>query len=208
MKKLLRILLLFLICLITSETFSQEYNKIYYGIASDSIHRDHYLKFKNDSIVELISIHRHMQPQLTIELTYSSNDGKIVIKPDLITEQNTDKIKQFGFTSFLNKINIEIDDKALIDKTNRIVYVIYDDFKKSNYTTFIIDGIEYHQENTINNSYGLTENQPKRNRELERRLNEIQRNLNNYKIKIHAGFDAYLKFGYEKVFGVVELKRK
>ena len=208
MKKPLRILITLLIFLVSGESYSQEFNKIYYGIVSDSIHRNHYLEFKNDSIVELTSIRRHMQPQLRIELTYSNNDGDISIKPDQITEQNVDKIKQYGFIPFLTGINIENDGKALLDKANKIIYVIYDDFKNDNYTTYIIDGTEYRQKDAIANSYGLLEREPKRNQKLERKLKKIKPDLNNYKIKVHKGIDAYLKFGYEKVLGVIELKRK
>jgi hypothetical protein len=208
MKKPLRILIALVIFLIAGESYSQEFNKIYYGIVSDSINRNHYLEFKNDSIVELISIRRHMQPQLRMELTYSNNDGNISIKSDRITEQNAEEIKQYGFIPFLTGINIKNDGKALLDKSNKIIYVVYDDFKNDNYTTYIIDGIEYQQKDAIANSYGLLEREPKRNRKLERKLKKIKPDLNNYKIEVHKGIDAYLKFGYEKVLGVIELTRK
>ncbi len=208
MKKTLRILTTLLICLIASETYSQEYNKIYYGIVSDSIHRNHYLEFKNDSIIELTSICRHMQPQLNIELPYSNVNGKISITSNQLTEQNRNEIKQYGFIPFLNGITIENDGNAFLDKTNRMIYVIYDDFKNDSYTTYIIDGIEYRQKDAIANSYGLLEREPKRNRKLKRKLKQIEPDLENYKIEVHKGIDAYLKFGYEKVLGVIELKRK
>lgn len=208
MKKPLRILITLLIFLITIKSYSQELNKIYYGIVSDSINRNHYLEFKNDSIVELTSIRRHMQPQLRIELTYSNNEGNISIKSDQITEQDADKIKQYGFTSFLTGIYIENDGKAFLNKTDGIIYVVYDDFKNKSYTTYIIDGIEYRQEDAIANSYGLLEREPKINRKLKRKLKEIESDLKNYEIEVHKGIDAYLKFGYEKVLGVIELKRK
>ena len=87
----------------------------------------------------------------------------------------------------------------MLDKTNRVVYVIYDDFKNDKYTTYIIDGNEYRQENALANSYGLLEREPKRNRKLKRKLKKIESDLKNYKIEVHKGIDAYLKFGYEKV---------
>ena len=149
-----------------------------------------------------------MQPQLRIELTYSKNDGKITIKSDQITEQIADEIKQYGFIPFLTGINIENDGKALLNKANKIIYVNYNDFKNDNYTTYIIDGIEYRQKDAIANSYGLLESEPKRNRKLERKLKKIQPDLNNYKVEVYKGIDAYLKFGYEKVLGVIELNRK
>ena len=208
MKKPLRILITLLICLITGESYSQEFNKLYYGIVSDSINRNHYLEFKNDSIVELISIRRHMQPQLRIELTYSKHDGNISINPDKINEQKAEEIKQYGFNPFLTEVFLENDGKAFLNKTDKIIYVEHNDFKNESYTTYIIDGIEYRQKDAIANSYGLLERQPKRNRKLKRKLKKIEPDIENYKIEVHKGIDAYLKFGYEKVLGVIELKRK
>ena len=204
----MRIIITLLICLFASRSYSQQFNKIYYGIVSDSIQRNHYLKFKNDSIVELTSIHRHMQPQLRIELTYSTSDGKISIKSDQITEQNADEIKKYGFNSFLAGINIENDGKALLDKVNKIIYIIYEDFKNINYTTYIIDGIEFLQENTLSNSYGLLVREPKINKKLKQRLKEVESKKKKYKIEVYTGIDAYLKFGFEKISGVIELNRK
>tara|TARA_R110002012_G_scaffold319261_1_gene539237 strand:- start:3982 stop:4608 length:627 start_codon:yes stop_codon:yes gene_type:complete len=207
MKKPLRILIILLISLIAGQSYSQEFNKIYYGIVSDSINRNHYLEFKNDSIVELTSIRRHMQPQLRIELTYSNNEGNISIKSDQITEKDANEIKQYGFIPFLTGIFMENDGKAFLNKTDGIIYVMYDDFKNDSYTTYIIDGIEYRQEDAIANSYGLLEREPKRNRKLKRKLKKIEPDLKNYKIEVYKGIDAYLKFGYEKVLGVIELNR-
>lgn len=210
MKKTLRILTTLLICLLAGESYSQELNKIYYGIVSDSIHRNHYLEFKNDSIVELTSIRRHMSPQLRIELPYSKENGTISIKSDEITEQNLKELNEYGFIHFTTGIRIENDGKALLDKTNEVIYVFLEDFKKTHYTTYLIDGEEFKQENLIANSYGLVEREMKMNRKLKKKLKRIKSELENeeYNIVVYKGIDAYLKFGYDKVMGVIELKRK
>ena len=208
MKKPLRILIILLICLFASESYSQEFNKIYYGIVSDSISRNHYLEFKNDSIVELYSIQRHMQSQFKMVFVFKKENGKIRIQKNRIKPTELEKLNQYGFEYFSKKIELDTDGKALLDKTNRVVYVIYDDFKNDKYTTYIIDGNEYRQENALANSYGLLEREPKRNRKLKRKLKKIESDLKNYKIEVHKGIDAYLKFGYEKVLGVIELNRK
>ena len=162
MKKTLRILIILLICLFASESYSQEFNKIYYGIVSDSISRNHYLEFKNDSIVELYSIQRHMQSQFKMAFVFKKENGKIRIQKNRIMPTELEKLNQYGFEYFSKKIELDTDGKALLDKTNRVVYVIYDDFKNDNYTTYIIDGNEYRQENALANSYGLLEREPKR----------------------------------------------
>ena len=210
MKKPLRILITLHICLISSASYSQELNKIYYGIVSDSIHRNHYLEFKNDSIVELTSILRHMQPQLRIELKYSEQNGTISINSENKDEKNHNELNQFGFSAFTSGISLENDEKALLDKNNKVVYVYLDDFKKTHYTTYLIDGEEYKQENFIANSYGLIERGMKMNRKLKKKLKRIKSDLENeeYNIVVYKGIDAYLKFGYDKVMGVIELKRK
>jgi len=210
MKKPLRILITLLICLFASESYSQEFNKIYYGIVSDSISRNHYLEFKNDSIVELLSIHRHMQPQLRMIFLYSKENGIITINSNEIKKQNSKDINQYGFFQFLENVQLEIDGKALLDKKNKVVYVFLDDFKKGHYTTYIIDGEEFKQDNLIANSYGLVEKEMKMNRKLKKKLKTIKSELENenYNIVVYKGIDAYTKFGYDKVLGVIELNRK
>ena len=210
MKKPLRILITLLICLFASESYSQEFNKIYYGIVADSISRNHYLEFKNDSIVELISVLRHMQPQSRTSFSYSIENGIIIINSKDLKPQNTEEIHQYGFSQFLNNIHLEIEETALMDKENKVVYVYLDDFKQEHYTTYIINGEEFKQENLMTNSYGLVKREMKMNRKLKRKLKTIKSDLEKekYNIVVYKGLDAYLKFGYEKVMGVIELNRK
>lgn len=210
MTKPSRILISILICLLANGLYSQELDKIYFGIVSDSISRNHYLEFKNDSIVELISVLRHMQPQSRISFLYSKENGIITIKSNGLNEQKIEEINQYGFSQFSNNIQLEIDNKALIDKENKVVYVYLDDFKKEHYTTYIINGEEFKQENLITNSYGLVEREMKMNRKLKRKLKTIKSDLEKekYSIIVYRGLDAYLKFGYDKVMGVIELNRK
>jgi len=48
------------------------------------------------------------------------------------------------------------------------------------------------------------------NRKLKKKLKRIKSDLENkkYDIIVFKGIDAYLKFGYDKVMGVIELNRK
>ena len=210
MKKPSRILIILLISLIASESYSQELNKIYYGIVSDSKSQPHYLEFKNDSIVEFISIQRHMQPLSRMTFLYSKENGIISINTNELKTQNSEELNQYGFFKFSENVQLEIDGKALLDKRNKIVYVFLDDFKKGYYTTYIIDGEEFKQKNQIANSYGLVEKEIKMNRKLKKKLKTIKSDLENenYNIIVYRGIDAYLKFGYDKVLGVIELNRK
>ena len=192
-----------------NESYSQELDKIYYGIVSDSISRNHYLEFKNDSLVELSSIRRHMQKPLIISFSYHTTDGLIFIESDKILEADIENLKQYGFQQFIDQIVLKQDsEKAILDESNRIVYVSLEDFRKDNYTTYVVDGIEFRQDGAMTNSYGLLEKEPKRNRKLERKLKKIDSNLEDYNIKVYKGINAYESFGYEYVLGVIELKRK
>jgi len=164
MKKPLRILITLLIFLLASESYSQELNKIYYGIVSDSISRNHYLEFKNDSIVELTSIPRHMQSQFKMTFLYNKENGIITVTKNRTLESELEKLNQNGFKQFSEDIQLDIDGKALLDKTNEIVYVFLDDFKKGHYTTYIINGEEFKQKNMMTNSYGIGEREMKMNR--------------------------------------------
>jgi len=151
-----------------------------------------------------------MQPQLRMIFLYSKENGIITINSNEIKKQNSKDINQYGFFQFLENVQLEIDGKALLDKKNKVVYVFLDDFKKGHYTTYIIDGEEFKQDNLIANSYGLVEKEMKMNRKLKKKLKTIKSELENenYNIVVYKGIDAYTKFGYDKVLGVIELNRK
>lgn len=200
--------LLIMISLFSCISNGQELNEKYYSVVSDSITRNHLLEFKNDSIVELLSIRRHMQPQLSIELNYSNIQGVLTIHSEKITPTQREKLNQYGFFSFLKGIGIEKDGKALLDKSNKVVYIIEDDFNNFLYNTFIIDGEEFREKNIIANSYGLIDKKIKKNRKLRRKLREIESNFYQYDIVISKGIDAYLKYGYEMVMGVIVINKK
>lgn len=210
MKKPLRILISLLICLLANGLYSQEFNKIYYGIVSDSTSRNHYIEFKNDSIVELISIPRHMQPQSKTTFSYFKKNGTIIIKSNEKIEQKADGNNQGKFSHFSENTVLEINEKALTDNKNKVIYVFLEDFKKKHYITYIINGKEFKQESLMTNSYGLIDKKARMNRKLERKLKTIKSDLEKekYNIVVYKGLDAYLKFGYDKVMGVIELNRK
>lgn len=199
MKKPLRILITLLICLIASESYSQKLNKLYYGIATDSAKMNHYLSFENDTLVKIRSIHRHMSPPQELNFTYTSQNGIITMN-----QIETDSLRYI----VNNELKLEIDRKALIDRTNKVVYILNKDYEKLNFTTYIIDGEEYRQKNTVSNSYGLVEKTPRRNRKLKRKVKEIEKKIEEYKIEIIKGIDAYDTYGYEYIFGIIKLSVK
>ena len=88
-----------------------------------------------------------------------------------------------------------------------MVYVLYKDFQKRYYLTYLIDGKAYKQETGLSDAYGLIKNNPKDNKALEQKLESIKDDLNHYSVTVYKGLDAYKKFGYASVFGVIELKQ-
>lgn len=208
MKKTIGSIILLIICLNINSIYSQSLNKTYYGLPSDSISQDHLLRFINDSIVELSSIRRHMQKPLIINFPYHSQNGNIYIDTESIKRRGIPELRQFGFKQFLQPIKLKIEGNVLIDQSNNMVYILNDDFKKMDYTTFVVDGKEYRQKNFITDGYGLVKKSPKQNIRLKRKLKSLESDIDNYKIKIYKGINAYESFGYEYISGVIEIKKK
>lgn len=210
MNKHLKILITLLICFLSTQQYSQELNQKYFGIVSSKSSINHYLEFKNDSIVELTPVNQSMQSYYGNTLKYSRENRTITIEIASNENRNSENIIRDDFFHFSEPVLLHIDKKALLDKKNDVVYILSDDFKKRNYTTFIIDGEEFRQESLMTYPLGFLSGDVKKNRKLKRKLRKIKSDLDskNYNIIIYRGLDAYLKFGYDKVFGVVELNRK
>lgn len=109
-------------------------------------------------------------------------------------------------TQFLKSLTLAKDKRAIVDTSAKMVYVLYKDFSKRYYLTYIIDGKSYKQETGLSDAYGLIKNNSKENKDLKDKLASL--NLDNYKANVYKGLDAYEKFGYENVFGVIVLKQK
>jgi hypothetical protein len=174
-------------------------NKVYFGLATDSTRNHHYLSFENDSIAKITSRHRHMLPQQEKRFSYSSRNGIITMKS--IEEDTLMSIP-------IDYLKLEMDKKVLLDRTNKVVYFLYEDYDKLNVTTYIIDGEKYRQKNTDSNSYGIFEKKPRRNRRLKRKMKKIEPNIDEYEIEVIKGINAYDTFGYDYIFGVIKLSRK
>jgi hypothetical protein len=175
----------------------------YYIISNDSVHSDHYLTFLNDSMAEISSVPRTMSGMARTELLYKKIDGNLVITTNTNSVDSL-VIKNFGFS---NDKELVIRDRALVNSRNSEVYVVRSDFKKNPAMFIFCDGKEFKQNMGKSDGYGLVNRSPRRNRRLERKLKSIN-NFDDYEIKLHKGYDAYLKYGYKYVFGVIELIRK
>lgn len=144
-----------------------------------------------------------MSRQFRLTFNYETVNKTLEIYNTKISQQDSTALINNGFRQFLKKLVLTIDGKALIDNSNNLVYVRYNDFKKKYYLTYLIDDKSYKQETGLSDAYGLIKNNPKDNKILQNKLASIKDDLENYNMKIYKGLDAYKKFGYKSVFGVI-----
>ena len=149
-----------------------------------------------------------MSRHFTMTFHYKKSGKIIEIFNPNISEQDSFALTNIGFKQFLNKVIFTVDGKAIIDKSNSLIYVVYDDFKRKYYLTYLIDNKIYKQETGLSDAYGIIKNNPKDNKVLQDKLASLKDDLKNYDIKVYKGLEAFNKFGYKSVFGVIELKRR
>ena len=187
---------------------AQRLNTLYYGVSSDSLHSGHQLEFKTDTTVEISTFPRHMSQQFKMTLNYKRTGKAIKVINKNIYKSDSIALANHGFKQFLTEATFTIDKKAILDTSSKMVYVLYKDFRKKFYLIYLIDGKTYKQETGLSDAYGIIKNTPKENKILKDKLESIKNDLDNYTIKVYKGFDAYKKFGYTSVFGVIELRRR
>ena len=150
-----------------------------------------------------------MSRQFIMTFNYKKSGKTIEIFNPNISKQDSFALTNNSFKQFLNKLIFTVDGKALIDNRNSLIYVVYNDFKRKYYLTYLIDNKIYKQETGLSDAYGIIKNNPKDNKVLQDKLASLKEgDLRNYDIKVYKGLEAYYKFGYKSVFGVIELKRR
>jgi hypothetical protein len=137
---------------------------------------------------------------------YNRTGDKIEILTNNILPGDSIALSNYGMTQFLKSLTLAKDKRAIVDTFAKMVYVLYKDFSRKYYLTYIIDGKSYKQETGLSDAYGLIKNNPKENKALKDKLTSLA--LDNYTVNVYKGLDAYEKFGYDNVFGVIVLKQK
>ncbi len=193
---------------IFSCSHAQRLNRLYYGISSDSAHNGHQLEFKTDTTVEISTFPRHMSQQFRMTLNYKRTGKTIRVINKNISNSDSTALSNQGFRQFLKEVTFAIDNKAIVDTSSKMVYVLYKDFRKKYYLIYLIDGKIYKQETGLSDAYSLIANNPKENKMLKDKLASIKDDLDNYTVHVFKGLEAYKKFGYNSVFGVIELRRR
>jgi hypothetical protein len=205
--KTLKVQALFILAFLTfSFCYGQKLNQTYCGVSSDSLYSGHQLVFTTDTTLEISTLPRHMSKQFNATFNYKRTGNKIDISTNNILPVDSIALSNHGMTQFLKSFTLVKDKRALVDNSAKMVYVLYKDFSIKYYLTYIIDGKSYKQETGLSNAYGLIKTRPKENKALKDKLASL--NLDNYTANVYLGLEAYEKFGYDNIFGVIVLKQK
>jgi len=149
-----------------------------------------------------------MSQQFKLTLNYIKKDNTIKLLRNSLSQKDSQSLVNHGLTEFLSEAAFTVDKRAIVDTASKMVYVLYKDFSKRVYLTYVIDGKTYKQETGLSDAYGIIKNKPKENKALIEKLASINNNLDNYTGSVYKGLDTYTKFGYDSVFGVIVLRRK
>lgn len=187
-------------------TFGQRLHDYYVSISMDSTQGGK-LKFLSDTTVELSSIPRHMSLSVKTVLKYISTDSTIEILPNTPTEEKIRPTivypKPFTLDTKLILTKIE---RGFIDYNQSLIYVRQKDFGNNPDIAYIIDGKTYIQDMGTTDGYGLIKKIPKKNRALQKRLKNFDKD--NCTIQIVRGLAAYERFGIDRVYGAIVITTK
>jgi hypothetical protein len=215
MRNKISVILIFYFVFWLNNLYSQVVDKVYFAVPSDSLYGAYNLTFKNDSIVEISSIPRHMSRQFRMIFTYQKNNHEILIRPNLFPQTDSIDIANYKSRQFLHSYILKIDKQCLIDEENKIIYILglkggaTKISKKGYILTWFIDGKRYRQNVGTTDGYGLIKRKPKKNRKLQKKLNNLQEHVSDeYYMNFYKGFEAYKRFGLKYIFGVIELTKK
>lgn len=200
--------LLILTFILFSFCHGQKLKHIYYAVSSDSLHSGHQLIFTSDTSLEISPFPRHMSAQFTKPFMYKRIENKIEVYNNRALSTDSIALTNYGLTQFINQVTFIIDKRAIMDSASKIVYVLYRDFSKRYYLTYIIDGEVYKQEKGFPDAYGIIKNDPKENKALKHKLASLKDKIGNYTVNVYKGLEAYKLLGYDSVFGVIVLKKK
>lgn len=130
-----------------------------------------------------------MSKQFKFTFNYKRTADKIDISTNYMLPADSIALSNHGMTQFLKSLTLANSKRAIVDTFSKMVYVLYKDFSRRYYLTYIIDGKLYKQETGLSDAYGLIKNIPKENKDLKDKLASL--NLGNYTAIVYKGLDAY-----------------
>ena len=182
-------------------SFAQDRKISYYGLPSDTTLASHLLTVLTDSTIEVSSMPHHLSQQYQKTLSYSIHQSELVVLGDISENIPT----QYSFVSKGFKLIRKGD--ALLDTSSKTVYVPVNQFQTYN-LLYIIDGKHYLQKMGQTDGYGIIKKQFKQNSSLEHALKNLEPTIETHSVNVYKGFEAYQRYGYKYVFGVIEICKK
>lgn len=179
----------------------QELNENYI-LFSKSNERPEYLEFKNDSIVARKPYYTHNESNLLI--SDSTKTGQRIYKDYYYTKRN-DTIIIFDFRN-CNNVAFSMTDKKHFENSELgMLYVLRKFYKKTPDVAISIEKkiLWLDSPKTTN---GIVQKTGKKNRKLARIMRK--KDTTNIKTQFFKGYEAFEKFGYEYVFGIIEVSEK
>ncbi len=199
---------LFFLLLVFSFNISngQKLGDYYVSISIDSTSNGR-LKFFSDSTVELSNIPRHMSLLLKMVYKYTSTDSTIEILAEFVNKQEGQLLNPYNQNLFLKTgISLIKVEGGFIDYNKSVIYIRQKDFGDNPDIIYIVDGKIFIQNMGITDGYGLVRKKPKKNKALQKKLKDI--NKDNCTIEIVKGLDAYKRFGIKRVYGIIVINTK
>ena len=192
-------ILIILLVLRFQNISGQELNQNYM-LFSKIDDRTEYLEFKNDSIVEL----KPYYPRSSCGLAFLQLANSGIYKDYRYNKQN-DTIRIYDFQNS-NSVDFIMTNKSFFENADLgMVYVLikfYDEFPKI--------AVRFENEtywlDSPKTSNGIIKRRGKKNRKLARILRK--KDTTNLNFDIYKGYKAFEKFGFEYVFGIIEITEK
>ncbi len=174
---------------------------INYRTATDSTERLHHLVFVDKLNCKLIySIRNHgdaMFPQKReFNLTYRVSQDTITFKGEDMDLNNR------TIERLLNSKFVMTGDRKIFDVVSGFTYVD-SELISDKYDIYSVDGKIYKQKRTKTDGYGLVRKDFRPNKRLKKRVKKID--LDNCKINVLRGKEAYDKYGLIGMNGVIEI---
>lgn len=184
--------LIFIFCFLLSlNLYSQKINEEYYLFSNENISEN--LIFKNDSIV--IS-----KPIFRGGIYLKSNYEEKVYKYDIIK----DTLIIYNFRNSEN-LNFRITKNYIENSERKEIYIIRNDFEKfPDLAVKFKDKIYWIDSPQTSN--GVITKEGKVNRKVQKLFKNEE--IDNLNFRIYRGYDAFSKFGFKYVFGIIDVTKK
>lgn len=81
-----------------------------------------------------------MSKQFKFTFNYKRTADKIDISTNYMLPADSIALSNLGMTQFLKSLTLANSKRAIVDTFSKMVYVLYKDFSRRYYLTYIIDG--------------------------------------------------------------------